>query len=65
MRMAINHPWHDKGAGEIDHLDARGRCTGDALDAMVLDKDEDIVRNLPGLNVEQSSGLDRDRRLSR
>ena len=63
--MAIDHPWHDKGAGEIDHTNARGLFACDVLDAMVLDQDENIVCDLSGLYVEQSTGLDRDRRRSR
>ena len=62
--MAIDHPWHDKGVGEIDHPNARGRCVADAFDAMVLDQDKDIVRDLSGFHVEQTTGLDRDRRAS-
>jgi len=50
--MAIHHPWHDKGAREVDRPDTRRRCVGDALDAVVLDQDENIVRDLSGFNVE-------------
>ena len=47
MSMTIDHPWHDKGVGKIDHAHARGRFVADALDAMVLDRDENIFAIFP------------------
>ena len=65
VRMTIDHARHDKGIGKIDHAHARGRLVANALDAMVLDRDENIVLDLSGFNVEQSTGFDRDRRRRR
>ena len=50
--MTIDHPRHDKGVGKIHHGQARGRFNADALDAMVLDRDENIFLNSSGFNVE-------------
>ena len=52
VSMTIDHPWHDQGVGQIDHADARGCFTADALNPMVLDQDKNIFRDLSGLNVE-------------
>ena len=52
VSMTIDHPRHDEGVGKIDHAQARGRFTADALDAMVLDQDENIFLDLSGFNVE-------------
>ena len=65
VRMTIDHARHDEGIGKIDHSHARGRFVANALDAMVLDRDENIVLDLSGFNVEQSTGFDRDRRRRR
>ena len=42
VSMTIDHPRHDEGVGKIDHSHARGRFIADALDPMVLDRDENI-----------------------
>ena len=50
--MTIDHPGHDKRTGKIDHSHALGRFGADTLDAMVLDRDENIVRDFSGFNIE-------------
>ena len=63
--MTIDHSWHDKSTGKIDHSHARGRFGADALDAMVLDRDVNVVGDLARFDVKEATGLNRDREIGR